>query len=144
MLRDFIRTLSNGYNGRINRVAVIDSRGEISGGGMHDLGLATDVLNAENKAQGVEIALRTMFPDVIAFDEIGNTDELKAVSQCFSAGVKIVTTAHIDSLFDLETREITKKLTQSGAIDQIAVLPRITGGKITVTTPKELYAKAVV
>ncbi len=144
MLRDFVRQLSNGLGGRINRVAVIDSRGEISGGGMLDLGLATDILNAEQKAHGVEIALRTMFPDVIAFDEIGNTDELKAVSQCFSAGVKIITTAHIESLYDLGQREVTNQLIKSGAIDQIAVLPKITGGKITVITPKELYAKAVV
>ncbi|MBQ3548239.1 MAG: Flp pilus assembly complex ATPase component TadA [Clostridia bacterium] len=144
MLRDFVRQLSNGLGGRINRVAVIDSRGEISGGGMLDLGLATDILNAEQKAHGVEIALRTMFPDVIAFDEIGNTDELKAVSQCFSAGVKIITTAHIESLYDLGQREVTNQLIKSGVIDQIAVLPKITGGKITVITPKELYAKAVV
>ena len=85
-----------------------------------------------------------MFPDIIAFDEIGNLDELNAVSQCFSAGVKIVTTAHIESLYDLENREITHRLIKNGAIDQIAVLPKITGGKITVITPKELYAKAVV
>ena len=144
LLRDFIRQLSNGLCGRISRVTVIDSRGEISGGGMLDLGLATDVLEAEQKAHGVEIALRTMFPDIIAFDEIGNLDELNAVSQCFSAGVKIVTTAHIESLYDLENREITHRLIKSGAINQIAVLPKITGGKITVITPKELYAKAVV
>ena len=144
LLRDLIRQLSNGLGGRINRVAVIDSRGEISGGGLLDLGLATDILNAEQKAHGVEIALRTMFPDIIAFDEIGNTDELKAVSLCFSSGVKIITTAHIESLYDLENREITKQLIESGAIDQIAVLPRITGDKITVITPKELYAKAAI
>lgn len=144
LLRDFVRQLSNGFSGRITRVAVIDSRGEISGGGILDLGLATDILGAEQKAHGVEIALRTMFPDVIAFDEIGNTAELKAVSQCFSAGVKIITTAHIESLYDLGNRAITSQLIKSGAINQIAVLPKITGGKITVITPKDLYAKAVV
>ena len=144
LLRDLIRQLSSGLNGRINRIAVIDSRGEISGGGALDLGLATDILNAEQKAHGVEIALRTMFPDIIAFDEIGNTAELNAVSNCFSAGVKIITTAHIESIYDLKNREVTKQLTESGAINQIAVLPKITGGKITVITPKELYAKAVV
>lgn len=144
LLRDFIRQLSNGISGRISRVAVIDSRGEISGGGMLDLGLATDILNCENKAHGVEIALRTMFPDYIAFDEIGSLDELNAISQCFSAGVKIITTAHIENLYELENRKITNQLIKSGAINQIAVLPKITGGKITITTPKELYAKAVV
>ena len=144
LLRDFIRQLSNGISGRINRIAVIDTRGEISGGGMLDLGLATDILNYENKAHGVEIALRTMFPDYIAFDEIGSLDELNAISQCFSAGVKIITTTHIENLYELKNRKITNQLIKSGAINQIAVLPKITGGKITITTPKELYAKAVV
>ena len=139
ILRDFIRQLSSGKTGRINRVSVIDSRGEISGGGLLDLGPAADILQAEEKARGVEIALRTMFPDYIAFDEIGSLEELSAVSQCFLSGVKIVTTAHIETLFDLKNRNITHELLKSGAIEQIAVLPKIIGGKIDFLTPKELY-----
>lgn len=144
MLRDFIRRLSNGTQGRINRIAVIDSRGEISGGGQLDLGLATDILQSDNKGDGVEIALRTMFPDIIAFDEIGNPRELDAVSLCFSSGVRVVTTAHIENLFDLKNREITRQLIDSGAIDQVAILPRIIGGKIQIVTPKELYCENAV
>ncbi len=144
MLRDFIRQLSNGQHGRISRVAVIDSRGEISGGGQLDLGLATDILQSENKGVGVEIALRTMFPDIIAFDEIGNNNELDAVSLCFSSGVKIITTAHIENIFDLKNRKITRLLLESGAIDQVAILPKIIGGKIQLITPKELYRENAV
>lgn len=144
MLRDFIRRLSNGTQGRINRIAVIDSRGEISGGGQLDLGLATDILQSDNKGDGVEIALRTMFPDIIAFDEIGNSRELEAVSLCFSSGVRVVTTAHIENLFDLKNREITRQLIDSGAIDQVAILPRIIGGKIQIVTPKELCCENAV
>lgn len=138
LLRDFIRQLSNGINGRINRISVIDTRGEISGGGALDLGAATDILEAEQKAVGVEIALRTMFPDIIAFDEIGNLDELSAVSQCFLSGVNIITTAHIQTVFDLENRNVTHQLLKSGAIEQIAVLPKIVGGKINFITKEEL------
>ncbi len=144
LLRDFIRQLSNGQHGRISRIAVIDSRGEISGGGQLDLGLATDVLQTDNKATGAEIALRTMFPDYIAFDEIGNINELNTVSLCFSSGVKIITTAHIESLFDLKNRQITRLLLESGAIDQVVVLPKIIGGKIQIITPKELYCENAV
>ncbi len=144
MLRDFIRQLSNGQHGRISRIAVIDSRGEISGGGQLGLGLATDILQSENKGIGVEIALRTMFPDYIAFDEIGNNTELDAISLCFSSGVKIITTAHIENLFDLKNREITKRLLLSGIIDQVAILPKIIGGKIQLITPKELYRENAV
>lgn len=144
MLRDFLRRLSNGENGRINRVVVIDSRGEISGGGNLDLGVATDVLQSENKGDGVEIALRTMFPDVIAFDEIGNQQELAAISQCFSAGVKVITTAHTETVFDLKNREITQLLLKSEAIDQIALLPRTIGGKIQIFSKKEFYCETAV
>ncbi len=144
ILRDFIRQLSNGIRGKINRVAVIDSRNEISGDGRLDLGPATDVLQTENKATGAEIALRTMFPDYIAFDEIGNIDELNAVSLCFLSGVKIITTAHIEDIFDLKNREITKKLLLSGVIDQVVILPALYGGTPQFITAKELYREAVV
>lgn len=141
ILRDFIRQLSNGISGRINRMAVIDSRGEISGGGTLDLGAATDILMSDQKARGVEIALRTMFPDYIAFDEIGNLDELSAVSQCFLSGVKIITTAHSQTLFDLKNRTVTEQLLKSGVIEQIVILPRLIGDEITFLTPKELYCE---
>lgn len=144
MLRDFIRQLSNGLGGKINRIAVIDSRSEISGGGKLDLGLATDVLQADNKAVGAEIALRTMFPDYIAFDEIGNVNELNAVSHCFSSGVKVITTAHVENVFDLKNREITKQLLLSGVIDQTIILPSLYGGKPHFITTKELYREAAV
>ena len=144
MLRDFIRQLSNGLGGKINRIAVIDSRSEISGGGKLDLGLATDVLQADNKAVGAEIALRTMFPDYIAFDEIGNVNELNAVSHCFSSGVKVITTAHVENVFDLKNREITKRLLLSGVIDQTIILPSLYGGKPHFITTKELYREAAV
>lgn len=144
ILRDFIRQLSNGIAGRVSRISVIDTRGEISGGGLLDLGAATDILETEQKAAGVEIALRTMFPDIIAFDEIGNLEELNAVSQCFLSGVKIVTTAHTQTIFDLENRKITRELLKSGAIEQIAVLPKTVGGKINFITKRDLCFENVV
>ncbi len=144
MLRDFIRQLSNGTKGKINRIAVIDSRSEISGSGKLDLGVAADVLQADNKAVGAEIALRTMFPDYIAFDEIGNIDELNAVSLCFSSGVKVITTAHVENTFDLKNREITRRLLLSGVIDQVVILPSLYGGKPQFITTKELYREAAV
>ena len=139
LLRDVVRQLSNGSTGKINRICVIDSRGEIAGGGELDLGVATDIIKTESKGAGVEIAVRTMCPDIVAFDEIGNYDELNAVTQSFFAGVKIITTAHIDNVFDLKRRDITNRRLQSGVISQVAVLPKIIGGKIEVLTIGELY-----
>ncbi len=144
VLRDLIFQLSSGTFSKIKRCCVIDTRGEISGGGTLDLGLATDILNCENKAKGVEIALRTMFPDYIAFDEIGNTQELNAVSQSFCGGVKIITTAHTDTLYELKSREITKRLLKSGAINQVAILPKTVGDEIKVISVKEFLSNHAV
>ncbi len=148
VLRDLIRQVSNGVAGKFQRVAVIDGRGEISGsyGGKraNDLGVNTDVLLTQNKASGIEIAVRTMFPDIVAFDEIGTVEELKSVRECFNSGVKIYTTAHIESQADLMKRNVTAELIKSGAISQVAVLPSIKGGRIKLFSVKEFYREAVV
>ena len=148
VLRDLVRQLSNGNTGRLLRVTVIDSRCEISGShsglAVTDLGANTDVLITEHKAAGIEIALRTMFPDIIAFDEIGTQSELKSVSDSFCAGVSIITTAHAGSISELKSRTVTNSLLHSGAIQQIAFLPNIHGGRITVLSTKELFRDAVV
>ncbi len=146
VLRDLVRQLSNGNSGRIKRVCVIDSRCEISGGSdtINDLGPATDVLISENKSAGIEIALRTMFPDVIAFDEIGTLAELKSVSDSFCSGVDIITTAHIGSLDELLTRNVTASLLKSGAISFVALLPKLHGGQIKLFETKEIFCEIAV
>ncbi len=148
VLRDLVRQLSNGNSGKIKRVCVIDSRCEISGSSdgnsINDLGPATDVLISEDKAAGIEIALRTMFPDVIAFDEIGTVAELKSVSDSFCSGVDIITTAHIGSLDELTTRNVTASLLKSGAISFVALLPKLHGGQIKLFEAKEIFREIAV
>ena len=138
ILRDLVRLLSSGADGNYYRVAVIDNRGEISGGGGLDLGVNTDVLRTESKSTGTEIALRTMFPQFIAFDEIGTTAELKSVSGCFNAGVSIITTAHVSDKYDLLNRDIIKKLIDCNVVLNIAVLSQKIGESIEIIPVKEL------
>ena len=148
VLRDFIRQISSGAYGKPTRVCVIDSRLELSGGtvtsGGNDLGADTDLLITPDKAHGIEIALRTMFPEMVAFDEIGTAEELRGVEQSFHSGIKVVTTAHIGSKAELMERSVTAELINSGMISQVALLPRIRGGKIEVFDAKELKLGAVV
>lgn len=118
LLRDLIRQLSNSGE----RIAAVDSRGELSGSGQNDLGANTDVLFIANKAAGVEIALRTLFPNIIAFDELGTAAELSGISESFYAGVQVITTAHAGSARDLLSRSVTEKLIKSGAVKQVALL----------------------
>lgn len=139
ILRDLIRQLSSKRN---LKVAVIDSRGELSGGfdgeRVNDLGTNTDVLHIQNKALGTQIALRTMFPDVIAFDEIGTESELKSVSDCFNAGVHIVTTAHCSDTREILCRSVTRALLEGGAISKTAFLSRPIGSNPRLISSKEL------
>ncbi len=122
MLRDTVRLLSE----RGGRVAVIDTRGEISafcsGVIYNDLGPCADVLYGISKARGIEIALRTLSPDFIAFDEIGSKEELNGVRDCFNAGCKIIATAHMENGEELCSRPIIKDLLSTGSIKNAVML----------------------
>ena len=79
-----------------------------------------------------------MFPDIVAFDEIGNEDELRRVGESFCSGVDIITTAHVGGISDLKRRRITVALIGSGAVASIALLPEIHGGTVKIISAEEL------
>ncbi len=143
VLRDFLRIQASLQNAKCKRVVVIDSRGEIAGyktgGYSNDLGLSSDVVFIEDKAVGVSIALRTMFPEMVAFDEIGSNDELSAMKQSFFSGVEVVTTAHIGEKSELTRREITKSLLSEGIVSQVALLSPIHTSEIVLLDRKDLF-----
>ena len=138
MLRDLVRLLSNGANDEYYRVVVVDSRREISGGGTLELGVNTDVIYMLDKAVGTQIALRTMFPEFIAFDEIGTSDELHSVRECFNAGVGVITTAHCNTKEELFSRDVTRQIIESKAIKNIALLSKKLGEKPMIFNSLEL------
>ena len=117
VLRDLTRLLGERY-----KVALIDSRCELAachdGAPQLDVGLNTDVLSGYPRAEGMEIALRTLSPEVIICDEIGN--DFSAIEQCIHCGVKLIATAHASSLDELSKRHDTAGLV--GSFDCIAVL----------------------
>lgn len=121
LLRDLCRQLASGKAGGFKKVAVIDSRGElaaVSGGIPNtDIGSTADIITGVDKAKGIEMALRTLFPDVIAFDELGDISEVAAVTQSFNSGVTIITTAHIGHPDDLKKRANVSVLLNTGAIE---------------------------
>ncbi len=130
VLRDLVRRLSN----ENFKVSVVDTRGEISafsrGSIYNDLGPNTDVLFGIDKDRGIEIALRTMTPDYIAFDEIGREAELMRVFDSVNGGAEIITTAHIGSTEQLLSRAVTRKLILSGAVKTVVMLDRNNGNEI--------------
>lgn len=117
VLRDIARLL-----GERHKVALIDSRNELAachdGAPQLDVGLNTDVLSGYPKRDGMEIALRTLSPEVIICDEIEG--DISAIEQCIHCGVKLIATVHASSLEELSKRKDTAGLLS--AFDCIAVL----------------------
>ena len=88
--------------GRGQEVAVIDERCEFL---IEDYkNSSVDILRGYKRAEGIEAALRTLAPEVIAVDEIGRLAEARAMLDSLNSGVKIIATAHAASAKELKLR----------------------------------------
>ena len=93
-LRDLIRLFSSdGFN-----VAVADERGEISGQTegetLLDVGKRTDVLAFVRKETAIRNMIRSLKPDVVAADELGEGADCAAAASAQTQGVAVLATAH--------------------------------------------------
>lgn len=123
-LRDFSRLLSSGFAGKYRKVSIIDERCEIVGG--FDVGINTDVLSGYEKAKGIEIATRTLSPDIIVCDEIGNMNELDAIKYGFSTGISFAVSVHMKGEKELLKNHIVNELIATGEFDYIILLKSFT------------------
>ncbi len=123
-LRYTARTLA----GTGHRVAVIDSRGELAYG-LEAPGLSADVLDGYPRAKGIEIAIRTMCPDVIVCDEIGSSEDCAALMSAAGAGVAVLATAHASSSEDAVSRQGISELCRTGIFGHVAFLERQGSGR---------------
>lgn len=120
LLRDMCKKLSSGYRGNYSKVTVIDEREEISTG--FDVGINTDVIKCFTKKEGIELAVRTLSPQIIVCDEIGNEDEVNAIRYGFSSGVSFIVTVHASSYNDLIKRSVVQKLISTEQFKYIVLL----------------------
>ena len=116
LLRDHIRRLSRNW-----AVSVVDERRELFPEGF-SRGENTDVLSGISKPRGIDMVLRSMGPQVIALDEITSRADCEALLRAAWCGVRLVATAHADSVRDLHRRSIYRPLAQMGLFSQAAVL----------------------
>ncbi len=126
LLRDVTRILGSGKFTQCKSVSVIDERGEIagvfSGRILNDLGIKSDVLDGYPKPQGIEIATRTLSPDIIVCDELGCQQEITAITNAVNCGVKFIASCHAKNIDELLNKDTIKKLLKSGVFDKIVVL----------------------
>ncbi len=134
LLRDLVRTLSEGASElglRPHRIGVADERSEIAGSHLgvpqNDLGPRTDVIDACPKRISMSMLIRSMRPDVVATDEIGHPDDVRAVSDARSAGVVLLVTAHGETLKDLTARASLRPLLKGSYFGRIVILSRRKG-----------------
>ncbi|KUO96773.1 AAA family ATPase [Ferroacidibacillus organovorans] len=131
LLRDLARTLGNGtFDRRLARlrVAIVDERSEIAacheGVPQFDVGVSTDVLDAAPKIAGMSMMLRSMSPDVIITDEIGDAGDAAAVADVARAGVTFIGSVHGGSLADVRIRHLLTDLRASGAVERFVLIGR--------------------
>ena len=86
----------------VARVSVIDERCEFMEEECKRLGV--DLFRGYKRADGMQIALRSMAPQIMIVDEIGGISESEQMLDSLNSGVGIIATAHADSLSQLLKR----------------------------------------
>lgn len=129
ILRDVARVISTGdksLNLSGKKVTIIDERSEIGasylGVPQMDLGIRTDVLDNCLKTEGMLMAIRSLSPEVLICDEIGTSEDIKALNTAFNSGVNVVVTVHGSNLEDIKARNVFNELFGLGIIERVIVL----------------------
>ncbi len=108
-LKDFICMASTGTYAK--RVAVVDTREELVPDTAGDF---VSVLYGYPRGEGLEIALRTLSPEVLVCDEIG-TREMHAVNEIIHCGIPLIASIHGSALTQVGQRDIIEAWLSSGA-----------------------------
>ena len=95
-LRDIARSISQ--TKMIFNVLVVDERYEIAaahlGYPLMNIGPYTDVISGCSKEFGLREGIRSLKPNVVICDELATYEDLLAVSEAMSSGVKVIASAH--------------------------------------------------
>lgn len=133
LLRDLIRQLSNGgnvgekeYQGK--NIGMVDERSELAGAYMgkaqNDVGRRTDVLDNCPKIYGMFMLLRSMAPDVICVDEIGDQKEIEAIETIISCGCAFLSTVHGSTIKDVLHKPLFQSLLEKKVFQRFIVLSK--------------------
>lgn len=131
ILRDAVRMISDGlpeYGLPGQTVGLVDERSEIAGCyhgiPQRDVGIRTDILDGCPKAEGMTMLLRSMGPSVIATDELGKIEDIRALEEVLNAGVRVIFTVHGSSLEELAARPALNYLFSLKMVDRYVLLSR--------------------
>jgi stage III sporulation protein AA len=127
LLRELVRLLSDSGN----RISLADERSEVAGTfegqPCFDVGQRTDVLTGAPKSEGIIMLLRSMAPQIIAFDEITAAEDIEAAEMAANCGVLLLATAHGGGVHDLYQRELYKRLLDKKIFGRAVIIENIRG-----------------
>ena len=116
LLRNIARYISSGICGKMRCVCIADERGEIcsmrGGIAQFDIGINTCAIDGCPKKSAVEIALRTMSPDVIICDEIFGESEADVLCSAIYGGVSVIYAVHGRSFDTIRAADRFRTLTE--------------------------------
>lgn len=132
LLRDIVRQVSDGNPyGRGIPVGVVDERSEIGGSFMgmaqNDIGIRTDLLDGCPKAVGMMMLIRAMAPAVVAIDELGGEEDLRAMHKVSACGSRMLATVHGDGVWELRQRRQFAPLFEDKMFERYIVLRKAAG-----------------
>lgn len=127
LLRDAIRQISDGGKGFPGyTVGVVDERSELAGCYLgvpqNDVGIRTDVLDNCPKTEGMMLLVRSMAPQVVAVDELGNYQDIHAIETVIHCGCRLLATMHGDSLEDIQRKPLMEQLMKEQVFERYLIL----------------------
>lgn len=123
-LRDASKRLSSGFADKYRKIVIADEREEIASG--FNVGINTDIIKSFSKADAIETAVRTLSPEIIICDEIGNDKELDSIKFGFSSGVSFIVTVHAKDRNDLLRRTVISNMIEMNEFEYIVLLKNYT------------------
>ena len=88
----------------------------------NDIGIRTDVIDNMPKPEAMRMLVRSMAPDVIACDEIGSIEDIKAIDYAMCSGVKGIFTAHGKDTEEINRNTELSKLLNKHVFERIILL----------------------
>ena len=127
LLRDLVRQISNGTRElKGHTVGVVDERSEICGcfQGIpaNDVGIRTDVMDACPKAEGMMMLIRSMTPEVLAVDEIGREEDIRAMETALFCGCRLLATVHGASLEDIRSKPLLRRMVEEQIFERYVIM----------------------
>lgn len=127
LIRDLIRQISDG-NEYVKgcAVGVVDERSELGGCylgiAQNHLGERTDILDCCPKAEGMIMLIRSMSPQVIAVDEIGNREDITAVEYAMQCGCKLIASVHGMNMDEISAKPVLGEVVRKRVFERYVVL----------------------